>query len=115
MTTDEIVETIDGIVRSPVIAEYQMGITKRSPKRRSEYLGVGFQYYVRIDTWLSFEEALEKEQQVFTRLTKECDQRSVLYAKYHHLSRNKNTPPSLGGREPSPEEKYDLYIAWSNR
>ena len=112
MKIEEIVSTINAIIQSPLVEQYKMGISMRSPNRRKQYLGVGFEHYVIIDTWLSANEALEKEQETFRLLTKDVDQRSLLYRKYDHKSRDTNTPQSLGGHKPEPEEKYDLYIAW---
>jgi hypothetical protein len=112
MTTDEIIATIEAIVASPAIHQYKFGLTSNSSKRRKQYLGVGFQHFVIIESRLSAEEALEKEQIVFNALTKSSDKRSAMYRKYHHLSRDFPTARSLGGKKPEGTVCYDLYIAW---
>jgi hypothetical protein len=71
MTNAEIIETIKVIVSSPLIAQYKFGITVNSPRRRKNYLGVGFEHYVIIDTHLDAQSALVKEQAVFNTLTKD--------------------------------------------
>jgi len=112
MKSKEIVDTILSIVASPLIDQYKIGITKNSCRRRSQYISVGFEHYVIIDTNLSASSAIKKEQDVFKILTKESNKNSNLYKKYNHNTRDTCTPKSLGGHKPNLDDKYDLYISW---
>jgi len=112
MTSDQIIATIAAIIASPQIEQYKFGLTLNSPRRRKQYIGVGFEHFAIIDTWLSCDDALSKEQTVFNKITQESDKRSALYRKYHHKSRGAKTGRSLGGKIPVSTDRYDLYIAW---
>jgi len=113
LSTDKFLAIIKTIIKSPDIREYKIGITKDSPRRRSEYIAVGYDHYVIIETRLPASGALELEEDLFKLLT--TDRRSLTYRKYRKMRRDGSNRRSLGGSPPKASDRYDVYIAWIGR
>ena len=78
MHTDKLLAIIKTIIKSPDIHEYKVGITKDSRRRRGEYLTVGYDHYVIIETRLPASSALQLEESLFNLLT--INRRSITYS-----------------------------------
>lgn len=110
MKVEKILETLEAVVHSEKIREFKPGISSNSKARRSQYFGIGFDYYIVLATGLSAQQALRLEEKVYKAIHEK--NKPLLYQKFDKKSRDKGgTPKSLGGKDPKNEELYDFYIA----
>jgi len=119
-TPDNLLKTIEAIVRSPLLEEYNIGITVDLPRRKGQYRTWGprnnapsWQHFVVLNTRpLQASKALELEQDLYNLITN--DRRSVLYRKYRGDTKHKPHTKSLGGLTDDNERPYYIYVAWGN-
>jgi hypothetical protein len=114
MDISYLIALVEAIVKSPSVEQYNIGITLDATRRRSQYWRGDkvreYDHFVLLEWMLSQSEALQMEECLFVNLTQ--DRQSITYTKYKHTIRDQKYRRGLGGRLPSNEDLYDLYIAW---
>lgn len=111
---DDIKNTIETVVRSPLLESYNIGITIDSKRRRAQYKNFTptWPHYLILESGLLAHKALEMEREIQESV--KSNKRSVLFKKYRGDTRHKPHTPSLGGLARDNEKLYDLYISWGN-
>lgn len=117
---ENFIQTIEAIVRSPLLEEYNIGITMRPLERKDQYRMWGpkndapsWPHFVILNTRdLNAKSALSLEEELYA-LIKE-NKKSILFKKYRGDTKNGEYTRSLGGLKEDNDHAYYLYIAWAN-
>jgi hypothetical protein len=108
---EELLVTIETIVKSQMLECYNIGITANPTKRRAQYKNwtPTWPHFAVIEAGLSRDKAIDLEKALQTDAWK--DKRSQLYKKYRNDSRDGPYRPSTGGVIGN---TYCVYVCWCN-
>lgn len=111
---EDLLTTIETIVRSPLLDGYNVGITVDSKRRKAQYKNWDptWPHFLIIQKGLSAGAALSIERELQDLIKK--NKKLALYRKYRSDTRRKPHTPSLGGLAQDNDRSYDLYICWCN-
>ncbi|ODB95112.1 hypothetical protein A3197_17250 [Candidatus Thiodiazotropha endoloripes] len=117
---ENLIDTIECIVRSPLLEQYNIGITMRPVERKDQYRTWGprnnaptWPHFVILNTrQLKAKAALSLEEKLYGMI--QMNKKSILFKKYRGDTKHGPYTPSLGGLKGDNNHRYYLYIAWAN-
>jgi len=117
---DNLIDTIESIVRSTLLKEYNIGITMRPRERKDQYRTWGpknnapsWRHFIILNTRnLDAKGALSIEKELYSMI--QLNKKSILFKKYRGDTKYGPYTPSLGGLNDDNSHLYYLYVAWEN-